>query len=284
LAKRNPSGATSSLRSWLAALLVVTPGGVAAQAAAARVDTTIDDRIAAHLNAAAADVDPRVVSAVARIDGLGPKLLALRSYWRARATLAERWSWSAQKIARYEGSPLQRELDAEIARVRSVFEADNPGYTLWVNPQVRSVELQLERWNDNDTVRAAGAAVLQDVRKAMVDAQPPAPSTRAGRAWLGTWLAAYVPQPTPALAAPGLSPHGRMSAVDFQVRQGDRTVAGPSVEQVQSVWNAQGWRARLQAAVTSASRRFHGPLRMPDEPWHYDYEAESGVLAGGDDP
>ena len=99
----------------------------------------------------------------------------------------------------------------------------------------------------------------------------PAPGTAEARARFESTLRAHQPQPTPALAAPGLSPHGRMHAVDFQVRQGALTVAGPSTAQVPAVWVGQGWRDRLEYAVRRASDKFRGPLQNPDEPWHYDY-------------
>ena len=100
----------------------------------------------------------------------------------------------------------------------------------------------------------------------------PAPGIAEARARFESTLKAHQPQPTPALAAPGLSPHGQMHAVDFQVWQGALTVAGPSTSQVQAVWVGQGWRDRLESAVRLASDKFRGPLQNPDEPWHYDYQ------------
>jgi hypothetical protein len=71
-----------------------------------------------------------------------------------------------------------------------------------------------------------------------------------------------------------------MNAVDFQVRQGNRTIAGPDSSVVNSVWIAQGWRDRLQAAVRASGSSFTGPLASPAEPWHYDYRpAEYASLA-----
>ena len=87
-----------------------------------------------------------------------------------------------------------------------------------------------------------------------------------------------VPLYAPTLAAPGLSRHGRMQAVDFQVKQGDRTVAGPSYAQVAPVWEGQGWSQRLARAVHATSDRFTGPLATPNEPWHYEYEPAERVV------
>jgi hypothetical protein len=85
------------------------------------------------------------------------------------------------------------------------------------------------------------------------------------------FLAAYKPVPTPTIAAPGLSLHGQMRAIDFQVHQGGRVVAGPSTATMATNWVAAGWAARLDAAVRAASNRFVGPQATPPAPWHYTY-------------
>ena len=62
-----------------------------------------------------------------------------------------------------------------------------------------------------------------------------------------------------------------MRAVDFQVHQGGRVVAGPSTATIATDWVAAGWAARLDAAVRQASNRFVGPQASPPAPWHYTY-------------
>lgn len=260
-------------------MLVAVSGAPSLTLASNARPAAADARVEAHLAALQSTLDPRAVAALERIDDLGRRLLAARSYLRAGASLEERWSWSQARIDRYEGSHLQRALDAEVARVRAVFEAQNPGYTLWVNPQVRSVELQLERWNANAAVGRAASVMLARVRTAVADASIPAPGTAQGQARFGELLRGSTPTPVLPLAAPGLSRHGRMQAVDFHVRQGERTVAGPDSSQVGPVWRGQGWNERLARAVQVASDRFAGPLAHPDEPWHYEYETPSSVAA-----
>jgi len=254
--------ALARLSSWLTWLLlsVWAPGPVEA-----------DELVGAHLSALRELLDIRAAEALDRIDGLGPQLLAARAYLRGAARLADRWSWTQVQIDAYEGSPQQAALSAEIARVRQVFEAGNPGYTLFVNPQVRSLDIQLRRWNENRTVAEAGDHLLEALRGIVGIDGFPAPGTDEARTRFSAALTAHRPEPTPALAAPGLSPHGQMHAVDFQVRRGSLTVAGPSAAQVQDVWLGQGWRDRLEEAVRAAGSKFRGPLQNPDEPWHYDY-------------
>jgi hypothetical protein len=265
-------------RSFACALLAL--GAVPALASDGRADTTADARIAAYLASLHDTLDPRAVATLERVEGLGRRLLAARSYLRAADSFDERWSWSQAEIERFENSPLQRALDTEVARVRAAFEAQNPGYTLWVNPQVRSVELQLQRYNDNATVTAAARQMLAHVRRQVSSPDAPRPeSGAAARDWFASLLRSARPSPVPTLAAPGLSRHGRMQAVDFQVRQGDRTIAGPNSAQVASVWEKQGWGRRLARAVHATSDRFAGPLATPDEPWHYEYRPVERVAS-----
>jgi len=223
------------------------------------------DMLAAVL---ALQVDARVGDALPRIEGVGGRLLALRSYLRSGERLAERWSWTQERIVAYEGSPEQQELQAEIGRVREVFERANPGYELFVNPQVRSLDIQLANWNRNESVAAASTRLLQDAVAHLGAADG---DTASREASLAAFLKSYTPEPTPTVAAPGLSPHGQMRAIDFQVHRGAEIVAGPDTHTIDSLWDEGGWSARLDNAVREASRKFIGPLASPREPWHYTY-------------
>ena len=213
--------------------------------------------------------DARVAAVLPRIEGAGSKLLALRSYLRSGDRLAERWSWSQEQIAAYEGSTEQQELNAEIQRVREAFEQSNPGFELFVNPQVRSLDIQLANWNRNESVAAASARLLQDAVAHLGTAATDA--CGASRRCSKRSCKSYSPEPIPTVAAPGLSPHGQMRAIDFQVHRGDEIVAGPDTQTIGTVWEQGGWAARLDLAVREASSRFIGPLVSPREPWHYTY-------------
>jgi hypothetical protein len=94
---------------------------------------------------------------------------------------------------------------------------------------------------------------------------------------LRPFLVEWRPATLPTLAAPGLSLHGQLRAFDFQIQRGDQTIAGPDSTTIRGVWAAQGWTERLATAVRSASTRLQGPLRTPDEPWHYVYSPESDL-------
>jgi hypothetical protein len=232
------------------------------------------DPLSRHFGALQAQLDPRAQSALERIPDRGRQLLAARAYLRAGTSLDARWSWTQEEIDQYAGSAAQTGLEAEIARVREVFEQQNPGYTLFVNPAVRSLDLQLQRWNENRSVGQAALHLEAVMRTAVGDPSFPAHGTAAATARFAALLKEHRPRPIPTLASPGLSAHGQMSAVDFQVRQGSRTIAGPDSSQVGTIWIGRGWRDRLKAAVTAASTKFIGPLVSPAEPWHYDYQPE----------
>jgi hypothetical protein len=71
----------------------------------------------------------------------------------------------------------------------------------------------------------------------------------------------------PGNAAPGLSGHGQMRAVDFVVMQGAQVIATTIVASAQTAWRDPGWADRL--AVVARQANLRGPLRVPDEPWHW---------------
>ena len=260
-------------KSLLAAASVVAWTFACAGIATAHADDT--DPVAHWVDAVAARQDPRVADGLARIDGSGRRLLALRAYLRSGNHLAERWGWTDAQIEAYRQTREYRELQEQIEQVRSALAAANPGYELWVNPQVRSLDVQVEHWNTNESVGAA-AANLEASFGAFVST--PAVASQAPDAALAAverFLLEHQPTPTPTIAAPGLSPHGQMRAIDFQVQSGGRLVAGTQTSKIAEAWDEAGWTARLGAAVRAGSQRFIGPLDSPREPWHYTYVAET---------
>jgi hypothetical protein len=247
-----------------------------ALSAAARGDAALDS----YLSAVASQLDTRAAEALARLDGTGRRLLAARSYLRSSASLRDHWSWTQAQIDAYQGSPAQRHLDDEIGRVRQAFEEGNPGFTLYVNPQVRSLDVQIERWNTNTSVSAAAEDLLSAAAALVEAGRFPDAGTPAGRDAFAAFLRSHTPTPIPTIAVPGLSPHGQMRAVDFQVRKGEETIAGPDTTTIETLWLAGGWRDRLSSAVAASGARFVGPLERPDEPWHYNYLGELDLSAG----
>jgi hypothetical protein len=267
LGRRHALVAAASLAvlAWAVAPAATTPTPTSTST------STSTSTIESHFAALAADLDPRTAPALASIDGLDRRLLAARSYLRSARTLDLRWSWSAADLERWAGSDAQRRHAAAVARVACEFEAANPGYALRVNPRLRTLEEQVAHWNANASVAAAAGRLGATLAAATGAPGFPAADSPAGRAAFRRLLVEHVPEPTPTLAAPGLSLHGRMQAVDFHVVRDGGTVAGPDAASVTSVWRDGGWEARLRTAIDAADAGFVGPLRSPDEPWHYDW-------------
>jgi len=256
-------------RVWIARTAALLPALTTLSLALAAAAGT--DPLPAYLTSISAQLDPRVAQTLAQLDGTGRQLLALRSYLRSAPHLAERWSWTQEQVEAFEGSPEQRDLQQEIDRVRTAFVAANPGFELYVNSQVRSLDVQIEHWNSNESVRAAAEETLAAAQALMASPGFPADRPEQAREALKTFLTGHRPVPTPTIAAPGLSLHGQMRAIDFQVHQGGRLVAGPSTATLATDWAAAGWAAKLDAAVRAGSNRFVGPQASPPAPWHYTY-------------
>lgn len=259
-----------AVRTSLAALLIIWPAAHAARPAVlAQSDATA--KLQRYLSAASATLDsrPRVVLTV--ITGTGRQLLALRGYLRSEGNIGTKWSWTDDEIKRFETSAEYRAALDEVEKVRRKFAEQNPGYDLYVNTQVRTLEKQIRFWNETRSVEAAAGQILAaSLRELNSSAYADSPSPSSLNRFR-QFLKSFRPATTPTVATPGLSQHGQMRAFDFQVQRGSHLVAGTETSTIDSVWEAQGWARKLKAAVTAASSRFRGPLVSPREPWHYDY-------------
>ena len=207
--------------------------------------------------------------ALTQIPDAGRKLLALRSYVRYGAKIADRWSWTKEQIKAFEEAPERQALLAEIAAVSKHFRAANPGYEIYVHGTVRSLDEQIASWNKNDSV-GTGAEEILAAYKAEFGKYGLEPA-KIDVKRLAAWLRDFKPSKRANLAAPGLTLHGRASAIDFQVMKDGHIYAGANSEQVESLWRAEGWDQKLKASMNAAGPWFSGPMTNPDEPWHYDY-------------
>lgn len=233
--------------------------------------TTPDEVVRAYQTALVSRIAAPARSTYLQIEGDGRRLLAARSYLRAGDSLPARWGWSSEEIQTFNRSHQFRALTGEIDKVRMEFERQNPGYSLYANTQVRSVDLQLRRWNANPTVARVAEQLRREARQHLIDGRYPSNPDERALHRFGQFLTSWHSSLKAPLAAPGLSAHGRARAIDFQVQANNRIVAPTETAVVKRVWDGQGWSSRLQTAVRSASEKFRGPLLAPHEPWHYEY-------------
>lgn len=72
-------------------------------------------------------------------------------------------------------------------------------------------------------------------------------------------------------ATPGISDHGRSQAIDFGVREvaTNKKIVGAGSA---ATWRSTGMADYLAEAMKS-SKHFKGPLKRPDEPWHWEFHA-----------
>jgi hypothetical protein len=227
-----------------------------------------EGKLERYVHAAAEGLAPEQREALGRIETEARRVLGLRGYLRAGREAASRWAWSRERIENYEKSPEYAAALAEIEKVRREFEGANPGYTLRVNTQVRSLEEQLKKWNENDSAARAGEELLSRVREELAGPSYAETPTAADVRRFESFLRGATTRVTPTLAVPGLSPHGQSRAFDFQVMRGSQLVAGPTGA---GAWDQEGWTEKVRAAVTRASTKFTGPFERPREPWHYEY-------------
>ena len=195
------------------------------------------------------------------------QLLAVRRYLRiGDKRLDANWSWTDSEVARQYGREPTRTLYYEAAKVQENFRKANPGYHLQLTP-VRSLERQIGLWMDNSSVQIAGAKLMKDMDDELRGPEYPDVSGGPAVIKFAERLRTAVVQPEPTNAAPGTSDHGRGTAVDFIVMKGQVKVAQTLKRQIRSVWDSQGWSAKLAAAVVGT--RLKGPLKTPYEPWHW---------------
>ncbi len=225
-----------------------------------------------YLEEIAATMDRRIRNVLPHIDGTGRRLLGMRSYLRSETLIDTRWAWTADEVRKFENTDEYRQMMTDVGKVQAAFVEMNPGYTLRVNTTVRTLNEQLKSWNSIPSVELASDGMLNAARRELAgNAYPQEPSAAAAETF-ARFVRSFVPQPQPTVAAPGLSPHGRLKAFDFIVERDGQVVAGASSASAKSIWDDGGWTTKLNRAVLRSTNRFVGPLRFPYEPWHYNYQ------------
>lgn len=252
----------ASVAGWLAAAAMSFEAACAAEKGS-------DAQIELYRDALAAEIAPHAKAVLERIESTPRQLLALRSYVRMRDRIEDRWSWTQEQIEAFSKTLEYRKLIQEVEGVQARFEAENPGYTLYANTEVRSLDVQLERWNNNHSVAEVADAIQRAVRKELLKSAYPAQPNEAATEQFRDFLRRWRPPHAAPLAAPGLSLHGQLRAIDFAVFKDGKIVAPTNLAAAEAVWQTEGWSEKLKRATAGSS--FVGPLQVPNEPWHYEY-------------
>jgi len=248
--------------------------------AEAATDEKLDDYINATANGA---IDPTGVEHVKEAlrliaGGLWPaheralRLMALRRYLRYQGqkgatSIHDNWAWTAREAEQNLKLEPAKGLMTKAEAVRRNFAENNKGYTLALSP-LRPLAKQVELWNKNTDVQSIGATVKAEMLEELGQDMYVSPPTEMSIKAFAKRLSERDIKPEPGNAAPGLSAHGQMRAVDFVVMTGATTVATTDTSTSQKVWRDKGWAAKLAEEATSAGLR--GPLLIPDEPWHWE--------------
>ncbi len=228
-------------------------------------------KIESYIDAASDELDPRVREALTKINPTPRRLLALRSYLRSGSEALTKWAWSEEEISKYKITPEYRAAIAEVEKVKSKFAEMNPGYSLHVNTEVRSLDGQIRNWNETASIAAASAALLASTTAELAKPIYNDTPEQSSLAEFKRFLQSYQTTQSPTVAVPGLSAHGQLRAFDFQVTQNGKLIAGTTSSSVKDVWDAQGWTAKLSEAIAQSGAKLTGPLASPREPWHYSY-------------
>lgn len=217
---------------------------------------------------------PHVRKTLQSIPSQSRRLLALSCYLRRIEEIPEGWSWTSQQVSAFKKTSEYKQMLADIDSVRTQFAARNPGYTLSVTIEARSLETQISKWNSVSSVGRAAQEFMDSCAIVLSDSLLFGESIDSNA--INTFLQflrsyEFEDGKVPTVAIPGLSKHGQLRAFDFKVMKGRRMIAGAHSATIQSAWESPGWTEKLHQAVRSVSDRFDGPLADPYEPWHYDY-------------
>jgi hypothetical protein len=218
---------------------------------------------------AAAKLFPQKVEEALRLIGDSSlELLALRRYVRKAGQLDAQWVWDHQHIREYEVGPQAMRVQGEIAKVTRKFEEINRGYTLGTSP-IRDLARQVRIWKRTHSVHAAAAFLRSKcLQEISAPAYPDVPGVGDTQRFRG-FLRHCAVHPEPTAAAPGLSDHGQMHAIDFVIMQGKKKIADTDSASIPTRWVIPGWDKKLASAIKMSGSMFQGPLLHPPEPWHY---------------
>jgi hypothetical protein len=220
------------------------------------------------------------------------KLFALSRYLHNPQYISgkkSRWP-EVTSVSEFKKTAISKNIEEKCEKVNSEFiNISDSGYSLtWTG--IRTLDHQIELFDSSslkgETDRLFDAAI------STINSLPDSldyKSIQHFKSFLKNHKAGNT------LAAPGLSDHGKMNAVDFIVMKGSQEIAGThtvkkegSKERIADpVWRKTiiqqsttvTWEEQLMKAIKAADVGFEGPLKppgFPDEPWHYILKTKFG--------
>lgn len=213
---------------------------------------------------------------------------------RGYLTFRKRWAWTDDRVEKYLASSDGASLRQRLKDMSKYFQEQSgmSDYVLAHGALGRSLDTQIKLWKQNWSVKKLGPDLIDKLNKELEKYPDPPTEESAGRfyGFIRTVKLAPVDNPktkkkvekitSPTNAAPGLSDHGRMSAIDFVVKKNSKAIAGADTAEI-PVWRAPRdggltFEKALELAADKLNKAtggvvFDGPLSVPDEPWHYTY-------------
>lgn len=229
-------------------------------------------KLDAYMNGVSRAFDRRIRYALNGINTMPSRLLAMKYYLRRQGDIGASWVWTRKQVDQYKYSQAYRQALAEVRQITKTFAEQNPGYTLHVNTEIRSLADQVLIWNSAPSVSASGAAIYKQAIGLLADTTFKIEPDKDGLARFRQFLSGCTIPVVPSAAVPGFSQHGQLRAFDFIIWAGDTAIAaGADAGNARAVWDNSGWTDKLNEAINTVSSSFEGPLMSPHEPWHYAY-------------
>lgn len=207
-----------------------------------------------------------------------------------------KWAWDNEKVDKVLASDEGKLMKSRIVEVADFFKGLDgmKDYKLSTGSLRRDVDTQAGYFKGNWSVKKLALELMAALSKELEKGKYPDPPTEDSAKKLYAFLTSVQLQAvcktaqdgskvctaTPTSAAPGLSDHGHLSAVDFVIYKNGKDFLGADFGQV-PLWRAKengspSFEDRLKQAINKlndkvGSKVFVGPLPRPDEPWHYTY-------------
>lgn len=194
------------------------------------------------------------------------QLLALRRYVKlGGARVLAQWPWTVEQQHTTYAHTIESLLQLAV-QVKADFERENPGLTLGYT-KARSLHRQAELWVGNDSVVLAGTAIATAAVSELTQTAYGLPPSEQNMEQFKRFLKAYQGDMDASNAAPGLSDHGQLKAVDFYVMKHGKQVAQIRRATIAVEWLHTGFAAKLK--TIALANGLVGPLKKPYEPWHF---------------